>query len=258
MEAQAGRKRRISPWIFWGAMLGFALGGFFDGILLHQILQWHHVLSLVAGMDDVRLQVLWDGYFHALMYVIAIISLLGLWTAHRRGEPVAPRKFAAALSIGFGLWHIVDALLSHWVLGIHRIKIDSGNPLLWDLLWLAVFGIFPLLIGLWIGRDSDPPLQRSTAVMLALTAFVSGAGVWAMQPPPCQQFTTVVFRLDASPEDVISAVAATDSRLIWADKALGVVVVQVDPAAAWTFYKMGALFVSGSGSPAGCFAWSRV
>jgi uncharacterized membrane protein len=31
------------------AVLGFAFGGFFDGILLHQVLQWHHLLSLVKG-----------------------------------------------------------------------------------------------------------------------------------------------------------------------------------------------------------------
>src|SRR5690606_18965301 len=46
------RRRRPmwrSPWTRWGTVLGFALGGFFDGILLHQILQWHHLLSLVPG-----------------------------------------------------------------------------------------------------------------------------------------------------------------------------------------------------------------
>lgn len=36
-----------------GGLLGFALGGFFDGILLHQVLQWHHLAFglavLVAG-----------------------------------------------------------------------------------------------------------------------------------------------------------------------------------------------------------------
>lgn len=32
-----------------GAIIGFALGGFFDGILLHQVLQWHHLFSLVSG-----------------------------------------------------------------------------------------------------------------------------------------------------------------------------------------------------------------
>lgn len=34
-------------WVLWAAVLGFALSGFFDGVLLHQILQWHHLLSLV-------------------------------------------------------------------------------------------------------------------------------------------------------------------------------------------------------------------
>jgi uncharacterized membrane protein len=34
------------PWLI---LLGFALGGFFDGILLHQILQWHHLLSSRSG-----------------------------------------------------------------------------------------------------------------------------------------------------------------------------------------------------------------
>jgi len=74
-----------SPWVRWGGTLGFALGGFFDGILLHQILQWHHLFSLVPGMDDLRLQVLWDGYFHLLMYVVALVGLAGLWRAQQRG-----------------------------------------------------------------------------------------------------------------------------------------------------------------------------
>ena len=42
----------------WAIVLGFALGGFFDGIVLHQILQWHHLLSLVPAVDSIRLQVL--------------------------------------------------------------------------------------------------------------------------------------------------------------------------------------------------------
>jgi uncharacterized membrane protein len=28
-----------------GILLGIGLGGFVDGILLHQILQWHHMLT---------------------------------------------------------------------------------------------------------------------------------------------------------------------------------------------------------------------
>lgn len=46
-----------------GWLLGFALGGFFDGILLHQVLQWHHLLSALQGgpFDDLRVQLLADG-----------------------------------------------------------------------------------------------------------------------------------------------------------------------------------------------------
>ncbi|MGF6227617.1 putative membrane protein [Inquilinus ginsengisoli] len=110
----------------WSVALGFALGGFFDGILLHQILQWHHLLSLVPGIGDLRMQVLWDGYFHALMYVIAAVAIWGLWRVHLT---VTGRPLFGAVLIGFGLWHVVDAVLAHWVLGIHRIRIDSASPL---------------------------------------------------------------------------------------------------------------------------------
>ena len=37
---------RALRWPGW--LLGFALGGFADGILFHQVLQWHHLLS---GVD---------------------------------------------------------------------------------------------------------------------------------------------------------------------------------------------------------------
>ncbi|HCW19238.1 MAG TPA: hypothetical protein DHL02_15075 [Achromobacter sp.] len=58
---------RRRPWA--GYLLGFGMGGFFDGILLHQILQWHHLLSglSAATLADLRVQVVADGVFHALM-----------------------------------------------------------------------------------------------------------------------------------------------------------------------------------------------
>jgi len=54
-------------------ILGFAFGAFFDGILLHQILQWHHLLSLAQGASfrDMRMQILADGLFHMACYFLA-------------------------------------------------------------------------------------------------------------------------------------------------------------------------------------------
>jgi len=97
---RAGKTREISMtesavapvrtvWLT-GGLLGFALGGFFDGILLHQILQWHHLLSAIDP-DDARMQVTADGLFHALMYVLALAGLGQLWRIARHARvPTAP------------------------------------------------------------------------------------------------------------------------------------------------------------------------
>lgn len=253
--------RITGPGIF-GIVLGFALGGFFDGILLHQILQWHHLLSLVPGLADIRTQVLWDGYFHALMYVIAATGLLGLWRAQRRAKLVNGRFVISALLVGFGLWHVIDSILSHWVLGIHRIRIGSDNPLLWDLIWFFAFGIIPLVIGWMLARDSGGgaahSAKKSAASLMLLALLTIGAGSWSLRPPSDQPFTTVVFRAGVEPKDVFASLAATGARLVWTDANMDVVVVHVRPERRFSFYGQGAIFVGGSGLPAGCFDWSRV
>lgn len=246
-----------TPWARWGAVLGFALGGFFDGILLHQILQWHHLLSLVPGIDDLRLQVLWDGWFHALMYLIALAGLAGLWRVHRRGAGNWGWPLVGAVLVGFGIWHVVDTLLSHWLLGIHRIRIDSPNPLAWDLLWLALFGIAPLLLGWRLRRADGGSGMHGAAAMLVLGVATSGAGAWALLPPAQTQFATVVFAPGAGPREVFAALDALDARLVWSDRAMGVVVVAVAQERRWDFYRHGAWLVSGAGAPAGCFNWSK-
>ncbi|MFC6486922.1 DUF2243 domain-containing protein [Nitratireductor sp. GCM10026969] len=251
-----------SPWTRWGIVLGFAFGGFFDGILLHQILQWHHLLSLVPGVADLRTQVLWDGYFHGLMYLLAALGLWGLWRAHKGAAAARGRSLSGALLVGFGIWHVVDSVLSHWVLGIHRIKLDSDNPLMWDLFWFVAFGIIPLVAG-WLllrhprdGLGGQPRGSGSAVLLLALLTV--GAAAWSLRTPPDQPFTTVVFRPGIGSQDVVSSLASTDARLVWADSSMGVVVVDIPPARRWSFYKYGALLVSGSGVPAGCFNWMGV
>jgi len=55
-----------------GLLLGRGLGGFFDGVVLHQILQWHHMLGSMYPADSaaaLQLNTFWDGLFHASTYV---------------------------------------------------------------------------------------------------------------------------------------------------------------------------------------------
>lgn len=99
-----------------GYLLGISLGGFFDGILLHQVLQWHHLLSLVdsPGVRDLRVQILADGLFHVLMYLIAVVGLVCLWRSRQDfAQAHAGRWLAGAVLLGFGVWNIIDVGLFH-------------------------------------------------------------------------------------------------------------------------------------------------
>ncbi|MCA6114342.1 DUF2243 domain-containing protein [Bradyrhizobium sp. WSM 1738] len=243
-----------------GYLLGFALGGFFDGILLHQILQWHHLLAGLQAhaFSDIRVQILADGLFHALMYLIAALGLLLLWRT--RGEFAAARSdrwlFANAL-IGFGVWHVVDSVFSHWITGIHRIKMDTANPLVWDLIWFATFGIVPLVLGLLMRRGShDEGTGHIVASVLAAAVFVGGA--WSAIPPRNVSQVMVYFGPAAKAETVIAAAAAVDARLIWSDRSGELWALDLsDPSRSTALYKHGALFVGNSLLAVGCLSWSR-
>jgi Predicted membrane protein (DUF2243) len=56
-----------------GILFGLGLGGFFDGIVLHQMLQWQHMLTdagyPATSIENLKINTLWDGLFHATTYV---------------------------------------------------------------------------------------------------------------------------------------------------------------------------------------------
>ena len=241
----------------YAILLGFALGGFFDGIMLHQVLQWHHLLSLVPGMNDLRTQILWDGLFHILMYVLAVIGLAGLWRSGREG--IDRRQLAVLLLLGFGIWQIVDVVVFHWILEIHRIRVDRPDPLVWDVGWLVVVGGPPLLAAWLLGRrHREVKLRNAPPLLLALTLGTATAGAWALQGPPDQRFTTVVFAEGLSEAEMMGALAASGAAVAGSAPEQGVYVVALAEGRGWELYRRGALFVAGSGTPAGCSAWSEI
>jgi uncharacterized membrane protein len=256
------RRRRLAWGGFW---IGFALGGFFDGILLHQILQWHHLLAGVAPSDtvpDLRFQVLADGVFHVAHYVLMVLGLWLVWSA-RAGLAAdgAGRRMIAWALIGFGAWHIIDAVVVHWVLQLHRIRMDVENPLLWDLIWLVPFGLVTLAIGVWMLRretgDGVGSRGRRTAASLSLVALV--AGPVALLPPgdlADDGMTLAVFRPGLSFADVVAAADAVGGSLVWSDASQGVWLIALgDGARPATLYRHGALMVSNGPVAVGCLSW---
>ncbi len=62
-----------------GVLFGLGLGGFFDGIVLHQVLQWHHMLSSAGYPPDsvanLQVNTFWDGVFHSATYALVLLGL---------------------------------------------------------------------------------------------------------------------------------------------------------------------------------------
>jgi uncharacterized membrane protein len=244
-----------------GYSLGLALGGFFDGILLHQILQWHHLLSGLDGgkFDELRFQILADGLFHLLMYVVGGVGLWLLWRSRLEfGLAQADRFLAANALIGFGSWHIIDAIASHWVLGIHRIKMDADLPLVWDVLWFSVFGIAFVAWG-WRLRPKGPgPRGRISVAPGIAASIVIMTGAIAAVPPSDSDglATVVVFRPGSTPSDAMAATASVGGRLIWSDRHDAVWVLDLPPGANTAgLYRQGALLVSSTVVSIGCLNW---
>lgn len=258
--AQRTRRRSLCA---AGLLIGLAMGGFFDGILLHQILQWHHLLSLVRApvLQDLRMQILADGLFHALMYLVAAAGLGLLWRARNDlSGRNAGRWLGAMVLFGFGVWNIADAVLFHWVLRIHRIRIDAVDPLFWDLLWFAVFGIGALIGGgivlIKAGPGGPPQPGHGTSIASLISATVIASGAVAMQPPVNPAATLVMFRQGVTPAAAFQAFDAVDGRVLWADRSGSVWAIKVSKDAdTMRLYRHGALLVSSSMLGLGCFSW---
>ena len=131
-----------------GALLGIGLGGFVDGIVLHQLLQWHHLLSSVVQPVDLvalKYNMVWDGVFHAFTWLMTVAGLVLLWRAARRPDvPWSARTFVGSLSLGWGLFNVVEGVIDHQLLGLHHVH-PGSDQLAWDLGFLA-FGA-TLIVG---------------------------------------------------------------------------------------------------------------
>jgi len=286
MREYTSHGRILRPLAWAGGCIGFSLGGFFDGILLHQVLQWHHLLSRVRSpvLQDIRAQILADGLFHALMYIIAAVGLWRLWRARDLlAASGADNRLAGSALFGFGLWHLLDAVLSHWLLGLHRVRDVADVPLLWDIGWLAVFGLVPLWVG-WrlltkapcnggghgghgLGRPADSPIAQATVQgsgprvagrWLAAVLLVGGAAIASVWPQQGDRGgdVMVLFRPGISAADAMGRLSAADARVVWADRSGALWAVRLDdPAQARHLYRQGALLVSDSRLRWGCFSW---
>jgi uncharacterized membrane protein len=239
------------------AVTGVGLSGFFDGILLHQVLQWHHLLSLVPGETwrSIENQILADGLFHVLMYGVTATGLVLLWRARRElgGHGVGARHVGGGFLLGFGGWNVIDVGLFHWVLGIHRIRVDVPEPLVYDLGWLGLLGIVPLALGWMLLRAGGGGEARRPATLLGLAALF--AAPIASLPPPGSRTALVLFAPEQGSAAAYVAAHRAGTPVLWMNAAGTVAAVDLaSPGARGALYRGGARMVTRSPALAGCLA----
>lgn len=140
--------------------MGIGFGGFVDGIVLHQILQWHHLLTDEGDfpMDTVRgleQNTLADGIFHAATWVFLLVGTLAAISAWQQRRLAPPwRTHVGLLLAGWGGFNLVEGIVDHQLLGIHHVRDDLGGPLSWDIGFL-VFGAVLVVVGVAMARSGE-------------------------------------------------------------------------------------------------------
>lgn len=151
------------PLLRAGVVLGIGLGGFFDGIVFHQLLQWHHMLTSYGHPSNtvpgLEVNTTWDGIFHSATWIATIAGIAMLWSVERRYDMTWSLPLVGAILMGWGGFNLVEGIVDHQVLGVHHVRDDLGGPLSWDIGFL-VWGASFVVIG-WL--FSRRPLGASRA-----------------------------------------------------------------------------------------------
>jgi uncharacterized membrane protein len=155
IDMTTSRRALVLP----GLLLGIGIGGFVDGILLHQILQWHHMLTShgqypATTVGGLEVNTLWDGIFHAGTWVASVVGVWRLWDAGRRGDVAwSGRALIGLMAMGWGLFNLVEGVVNHHLLGIHHVRYSGADARPWDLSFLFC-GVVLFSGGWWLARRS--------------------------------------------------------------------------------------------------------
>jgi uncharacterized membrane protein len=140
-----------------GVLLGIGLGGFVDGIVLHQILQWHHMLTSAGYPPDsvrnLKINTLFDGLFHATTWLAMAIGLVLLHRVIRGGAAWSGKRLLGGMAKGgaASTWSRVWSITTYSVCTTSRRT--PRTPLLGGIGFL-VFGVMLVIVGTVVARNA--------------------------------------------------------------------------------------------------------
>lgn len=138
-------------------VLGIGLGAFVDGIVLHQVLGWHHMVSNVrppTELASLQFNVVWDGLFHVLAWLATAVGVVLLWRAGQSGRVPEARRFVGGLLTGFATFNLVEGVIDHHLLKLHNVR-EVADPMPWNVGFLVASAVL-LAAGLVLARRRHP------------------------------------------------------------------------------------------------------
>lgn len=151
----ADRVLTTKPLTTAGMVIGIGMGGFVDGIVFHQILQLHNMLSAQIPTDTLigaKINMVWDGLFHAMVWIATASGIVLLWKAVQRPDVrLSGQALFGSILLGFGLFNLVEGIIDHHVLGLHHVYERLGQSI-WDYVFLTS-GVVLILTGWLLIRD---------------------------------------------------------------------------------------------------------
>lgn len=142
-----------------GLVLGLGLGGFIDGIVLHQIMQWHNMGSAIVPpttMEAMAQNMRWDGLFHLATLALTVAGVFALWTEGRRGTaPPTARVLVGQMLLGWGIFNFVEGVIDHHLLGLHHVRDLPMHVPAYDWGFLAIGGIGLMAVGWLLARARE-------------------------------------------------------------------------------------------------------
>ena len=90
-------------------------------------------------LRNLEVNTLADGIFHATTWIFVFAGLWWLWRAVGiGGGRWGWGSLLSWLATGWGLFNLVEGIVNHHLLQIHRVHPEAASPEVWDIGFLAV------------------------------------------------------------------------------------------------------------------------
>jgi uncharacterized membrane protein len=139
-------KLTVVPLVTASVTLGIGIGGFIDGTVLHQILQWHEMLSNKLPpltLINKSVNMFWDGIFHLFCLIVTLVGIILLFKIlFRKDVIVTTKTFAGGLLLGWGIFNVIEGIIDHQILKLHNVREVAADNDIWNYGFLGISVLF--------------------------------------------------------------------------------------------------------------------